>query len=147
MKNNDIFLLSETFAVAPLHDPPRIPEPVYTTPFGYDPASGSGCLAEYHWNGTSCVLDDEPVCGFGTSYQKGMCVVDKTAVHPVESSENRWGYGMESPAVLDCDVNQIYNQETQTCDVRVNSTDIFISAFVIILISCLVVYRVWRKRK
>ncbi|MCH7560394.1 MAG: hypothetical protein IIC67_03330 [Thaumarchaeota archaeon] len=88
----------------------------------------------------------DPSCGVGTTYKDGICIVDETKEKTIESSE-KWG-GLDRPiAIFDCDVDQIYNKETQTCDVRLNSIDIFMPIFILILILCFVIYLIWRKRK
>ncbi len=61
---------------------------IYPLPFGYDPASGSGCLSYYHWNGTTCALDEiykkdygkyldeNNYINFGMQYSKNGIIID-----------------------------------------------------------------------
>lgn len=93
--------------------------------------------------------DYEPSCGLGTTYQDGICIANKPEEKENTDSSEKWGgFEQEIPlSVLDCDVDQIYNKETRTCDVRLNSTEILIPAMILVLISCFAVFLIWRKRK
>lgn len=115
----------------PIHvqeEKPPVPEPVYES------------------SGSDLPLHDSS-CRLGTTYKDGICIVDTIEEKTNESSERWGGYDVTDSIILDCDVDQIYNKETQTCDVRPDYAYVLIPVLVLVLISGFAVFIISRKRK